>query len=171
MRCTPFAPRTPPCTAWALAQRARAAELLLYLPSDDWVWKAADAAAFKATVQASVVPLVINGSRASGDVELSMIEAMAAAAVLTDDPALLTRGLAFLRDRLPAFVYVEALDGRAPRPPPMERATRMFLPAQSWCVSRVCRRPVTPRPSINSRSSASCRNHATGPVSLCLIRR
>ena len=132
-----FPPRPSPCVAWALAQRARAAELLLYPPSDEWVWQATDADAFKATVQASVVPLVINGSRASGDVELSMIEAMAAAAVLTDDPALLARALAFLRDRLPSFVYVEALDGRAPRPPPKERATRVFLPAHSWCVGRV----------------------------------
>ena len=71
-----------------------------------------------------------------GDVELSMIEAMATAAVLTDDATLLHRALHMWRERLPSFIYVEELDGRTPRPPPRTRAKIMHLrsPSLMWFV-------------------------------------
>ena len=81
-------------------------------------WPAADQAALAAMHRAVTVPLIRNGSGANGNWELSMLDALAGIAVFAEDRALLDHALALWRQRLPAYLYLHALDGGAPVPPP-----------------------------------------------------
>ena len=73
----------------------------------------------------------------TGDVELSMAEAMATAAILLDDSTLFDRALRILRHRLPSFIFVSSIDGGSPHPPPHSIDASAPTLAHSWCVGSV----------------------------------
>lgn len=110
-------------TAWAAEVFPRAAEIIRRTSSR---WAAADAARFASMLQNVYLPLIVNGSSANGNWELSMIEAVMNIGVFTDDAATFDRGVAMWRERVPAYVYMTG-DGPTPVPPPRGSKTGAAL--------------------------------------------
>jgi hypothetical protein len=105
--------------AWCGVKWTRAAELLRWSAGSGWT--AADTAAFASMVTNIHLPLIRGGSRANGNWELSMIDAMLSIAAFLEDSALLQHALGFWRQRTPAYFYNAAIDGGQPAPFPPGR--------------------------------------------------
>ena len=101
--------------AWGASKWTRAAELIIH---SDAGWPAASQAAFLAFLTGVSLPLIKDGSRANGNWELSMVEAVLGIAVLTEDAALLQHAVGIYRKRIPAYYFLSSIDGDAPVEPP-----------------------------------------------------
>jgi hypothetical protein len=99
--------------AWAGAEFPRAAELLRGYSG----WTQAHADRFANMMRTAFLPLMVNGSTANGNWELTMIDAMIQTAVAIDDRALFDNAVAMWRKRVPAYFYITG-DGPLPVPPP-----------------------------------------------------
>lgn len=101
--------------AWGAELWPRAAEILRYSNAG---WKPEDIAAFSQWLTAVVLPRIQAGSGANGNWELSMIDGMLGIAVFNEDRALWKHAEDMWRERVPAYIYVAALDGEHPKPIP-----------------------------------------------------
>jgi hypothetical protein len=102
-------------SAWAASIWPRAAELVRH---SDAGWAPAEVARFAATLKKVYLPEFARGSaNTNGNWELSMIEAIVAIAVFTDDRRLFDRGVSMWRARVPAYFYMKT-DGERAVPAP-----------------------------------------------------
>lgn len=102
-------------SAWVASVFPRAAEILRHT---DAGWPIAEADAFAAVLRDVYLPEFAEGAPTSnGNWELSMIEAMLAIAVFTDDRPLFDRAVGMWRRRVPAYFFMSS-DGDAPVPAP-----------------------------------------------------
>lgn len=99
-------------TGWAGSVWPRAAEIIKYTYSS---WP--NAGRFATMLRSVYLPVVIQGSGANGNWELSMMEAAVGIAVFLEDRAAYDRAITRFRARAAAYVYVAA-DGAQPKYPP-----------------------------------------------------
>jgi alginate lyase len=98
-------------SAWTASVFPRAAELLRHGGA---AWPEPEIARFSAMLRDVYLPEFAEGStKTNGNWELSMIEAMVAVGVFTDDRPLFERGVAMWRRRVPAYFYISR-DGERP---------------------------------------------------------
>ena len=103
--------------AWTASVFPRAAEIVRHTYDG---WAAADVERFAAMLKDVYLAEFAEGSaNTNGNWELSMIEAIVAIAVFTDDRPLFDRGLEMWRRRVPAYFYVTS-DGESPVPAPAD---------------------------------------------------
>jgi len=101
--------------AWGSSKWPRAAEIIRYTNAG---WKPDDIQAFAHMLTNVPLPLIKNGSGANGNWELSMIEGTMGIAVFTDDRPLFDHAVEMWHQRVPAYFYLEPLDGDHPKPAP-----------------------------------------------------
>ena len=109
---------------WSLMQFSKAAELLTHgrgLQASRYDEK--DRAALVEMLHRTTVPLIIDGSGANGNWELSMLDGLIGLAVFSDNTTLFQHTIDLWKQRLPSYFYVEALDGSSPVPPPRGHPT------------------------------------------------
>ena len=105
--------------AWGAEKWPRAAEIIRYSHAG---WAPADVKAFSGMLTKVELPLIVNGSPANGNWELSMIEGMMGIAVFTDNRDLLNHAAEMWKQRVPAYFYDAKLDGNQPVPAPRGKA-------------------------------------------------
>jgi hypothetical protein len=98
--------------AWDSEKFPRAAEIIRYSNAG---WADADIQQFKTMLSTVILPRIINGSTSNGNWEISMIEGMINIGVFNDDPATFNKGVAYWKQRIPAYFYYHT-DGAAPVP-------------------------------------------------------
>jgi hypothetical protein len=100
---------------WVGAVVPRAAEILRYTNSG---WSDADATQYEAMLKSAYLPYIQNGApKENGNWELSMIDALFAIAVYTNDQTLLQKAASMWKARVPASIYMSG-DGPTPVLPP-----------------------------------------------------
>ena len=122
-------------SAWGASKWARAAELARYTPG--FGWAEVDSATFAAMLRRVVLPHIINGSKANGNWELSMIEALFGIAVFTEDSALLLQAQLMWTQRVASYFYDTDLDGdkQPPFPPGRQGSTTWYNQVRAWRCS------------------------------------
>jgi hypothetical protein len=98
--------------AWCAEEFPRAAEIIRYTYDG---WRPADVEQFKKMLATQYVPALIDGSCQNGNKELSMAAALINIGVFNDDRETFDRGVKMWRGRAPAYIYLSAADGPAPR--------------------------------------------------------
>ena len=133
--------------AWVSEKWPRAAEIIRYSKAG---WKPADVQAFRDMLTNIDLPLIKNGSPSgAGNWELAMIEGMFNIAVFTDDRGLFDHAATMWKERVPAYIYYEPLDGDHPVPAPRGRT--------DWYGQTVF------NASLNGMPQEACRDfHHTG---------
>ncbi|GLZ35992.1 hypothetical protein Lesp02_81790 [Lentzea sp. NBRC 105346] len=100
-------------TAWAGSSWPRAAEIIKYTYSS---WP--NASRFATMLRNVYVPEIQNGNtRANGNWELSMMEALLGISVFLEDRTLYDKAVAKFRTRIQAYIYLTS-DGSLPKAPP-----------------------------------------------------
>jgi len=107
-------------SAWSGELWPRSAEILRWTNAG---WKHEDQVAFAKMLVNVILPEIYNGSDSNGNWELSMIDAMMGIAVFVDNRPLLEHAEAMWMERVPAYFYVEALDGKHPAKMPQHDRT------------------------------------------------
>jgi hypothetical protein len=102
--------------AWGGSKWGRAAELANRLPGVNWA--ASDVTAFKNMLNTVIIPLIYDGSGSNGNWELSMIEAMMAISVFTENATLFDHAVTFWKQRVPSYFYCDSIDKGKPVPAP-----------------------------------------------------
>lgn len=97
--------------AWTGSLWVKAGEIIRYTYSG---WPDEQIDRFGRMLRIAYLPEVDRRSRANGNWELAMSEATLAIAVFIEDEGAFNRGLDVLRDRVPAYVYLDE-DGPVPR--------------------------------------------------------
>jgi hypothetical protein len=102
--------------AWASEKWPRAGEIIRYSKAG---WKRADIQAFSNMLTKVDLPLIQNGSPSgAGNWELAMIEGTFAIAVFTNDRDLFDHAAKLWKERVPAYIYYQSIDGDKPVPAP-----------------------------------------------------
>jgi hypothetical protein len=101
-------------TGWCGSVFPRAAEIIRATYDG---WPAAEVERFAGMLRKVYLPGLARGSGANGYWELSMIEAMGAIAVFTDDRASFNQAVAMWKRRVPAYLHMRS-DGERPVAPP-----------------------------------------------------
>jgi hypothetical protein len=96
---------------WIGAVLAPAAEIMRLYPG----WTPGAIGSLQAMFRRAFYPQLQTASRWNGNVDLTQIDAMMAIAVFNEDEALFNQGLARLRSRSAAYIYLTS-DGPRPRP-------------------------------------------------------
>ena len=104
--------------AWSGMMYSKAAELLAHAKGggpqgESSGWASADQQRLKAMLTNVTVPLIYAGSAANGNWELSMLDALIGIAVFTDNRTMFNHAVAFWRQRVPAYFWIDS-DGPYP---------------------------------------------------------
>jgi len=94
--------------AWDGEKLIRAAEIIR---AANVGWSSADISAFSNMIKNAILPKIYAGSSANGNWELSMIDAMLAAAVFTENTSLFDHAVTMWHQRVPAYFYNYNIDG------------------------------------------------------------
>ncbi len=137
-------------SAWATEAFTKAAELVKHLGNG--AWPLANVQRFATMLTTVYLPLIIKGSGANGNWELSMINGILGIAVFTDNQTLFDKGIAMWRARVPAYFYLSPPDSDLPNIPPTGRFDTRDRLLNYW------HNPVLPMP--NGHAQESCRDFA-----------
>jgi hypothetical protein len=96
--------------AWDAQKLPRAAEIIRHTGAG---WADADIERFKIMLSTVMLPRIANGSTSNGNWEISMIEGLINIGVFNDDEATFNKGIAYWKQRIPAYFYLHT-DGNAP---------------------------------------------------------
>lgn len=113
--------------AWSAMMYTKAAELLRHTGAG---WPEHEAQALSAMLHAVTLPLIVGGSHANGNWELSMLDAVIGLAVFDENRSLFDHAVTFWRQRVPAYFWTPA-DG--PHPLPVPRGNSAWNGSGSSC--------------------------------------
>ena len=115
---------------WAASLWTRAAEIIRYSPGLAGNWSLAPR--FAQMLRSVYMPLLIHGTSANGNWELTFIEGLIGIAVFTNDEEHFQLALDMWRKRVPAYIYMSS-DGPYPNPDPHHTAWNKHQIESYWC--------------------------------------